>query len=135
MKNILILILAFTTSLMTYANDYTYNYLVFTTQDGTEKAIAVENLKLSFVNGQLVVDNGVESQTYSLTSLSKMFFSESTVDGIVETVINGNEVVDVFTVSGIWMGKFENVDDAKKSLQRGVYVLKQGKTTSKIAIK
>lgn len=135
MKNILILILTFTTSLMTYANDYTYNYLVFTTQDGTEKAIAVENLKLSFVNGQLVVDNGVESQTYSLTSLSKMFFSESTVDGIVETVINGNEDVDVFTVSGIWMGKFGNVDDAKKSLQRGVYVLKQGKTTSKIAIK
>jgi hypothetical protein len=120
---------------MTYANDYTYNYLVFTTQDGTEKAIAVENLKLSFVDGQLVVDNGVESQTYSLTSLSKMFFSESTVDGIVETVINGNEDVDVFTVSGIWMGKFGNVDDAKKSLQRGVYVLKQGKTTSKIAIK
>lgn len=135
MKNILILILTFTTSLMTYANDYTYNYLVFTTQDGTEKAIAVANLKLSFVNGQLVVDNGVESQTYSLTSLSKMFFSESTVDGIVETVINGNEDVDVFTVSGIWMGKFGNVDDAKKSLQRGVYVLKQGKTTSKIAIK
>lgn len=135
MKNILILILAFTTSLMTYANDYTYNYLVFTSQDGTEKAIAVENLKLSFVDGQLVVDNGVESQTYSLTSLSKMFFSESTVDGIVETVINGNEVVDVFTVSGIWMGKFGNVDDAKKSLQRGMYVLKQGKTTSKIAIK
>ena len=135
MKNILILILTFTTSLMTYANDYTYNYLVFTTQDGTEKAIAVENLKLSFVDGQLVVDNGVESQTYSLTSLSKMFFSENTVDGIVETVINGNEDVDVFTVSGIWMGKFGNVDDAKKSLQRGVYVLKQGKTTSKIAIK
>lgn len=135
MKNILILILTFTTSLMTYANDYTYNYLVFTTQDGTEKAIAVENLKLSFVDGQLVVDNGVESQTYSLTSLSKMSFSENTVDGIVETVINGNEVVDVFTVSGIWMGKFGNVDDAKKSLQRGVYVLKQGKTTSKIAIK
>ena len=135
MKNILILILTFTTSLMTYANDYTYNYLVFTTQDGMEKAITVENLKLSFVNGQLVVDNGVESQTYSLTSLSKMFFSENTVDGIVETVINGNEDVDVFTVSGIWMGKFGNVDDAKKSLQRGVYVLKQGKTTSKIAIK
>lgn len=135
MKNILILILAFTTSLMTYANDYTYNYLVFTSQDGTEKAIAVESLKLSFVNGQLVVDNGVESLTYSLTSLSKMFFSENTVDGIVETVINGNEDVDVFTVSGIWMGKFGNVDDAKKSLQRGVYVLKQGKTTSKIAIK
>lgn len=135
MKNTLILILTFTTSLMTYANDYTYNYLVFTTQDGTEKAITVENLKLSFVDGQLVVDNGVESQTYSLTSLSKMFFSESTVDGIVETVINGNEDVDVFTVSGIWMEKFENVDDAKKSLQRGVYVLKQGKTTSKIAIK
>lgn len=135
MKNILILILAFTTSLMTYANDYTYNYLVFTSQDGTEKAITVENLKLSFVDGQLVVDNGVESQTYSLTSLSKMFFSENTVDGIVETVINGNEDVDVFTVSGIWMGKFGNVDDAKKSLQRGVYVLKQGKTTSKIAIK
>lgn len=135
MKNTLILILTFTTSLMTYANDYTYNYLVFTTQDGMEKAIAVENLKLSFVNEQLVVDNGVESQTYSLTSLSKMFFSDNTVDGIVETVINGNEDVDVFTVSGIWMGKFGNVDDAKKSLQRGVYVLKQGKTTSKIAIK
>ena len=116
MKKILILVLALMTSVMTYADGFNYGYLVFTTQEGTEKSVAVENLKLTFVNGQMVVDNGVESQTYDLSSLSKMFFSGNAVDGIEETMIDANKEVDVFTVSGIGMGSFNNVDDAKKSL-------------------
>lgn len=135
MKKILILVSALMTSVMTYADDFTYNYLVFTTQEGTEKSVAVENLKLTFVNGQMVVDNGVETQTYDLSSLSKMFFAENSVDGIVETTIDANEEVDVFTVSGIGMGKFNNVNEAKKSLGRGVYIFKQGSKTNKISIK
>ena len=95
----------------------------------------MENLKLTFVNGQMVVDNGVESQTYDLSSLSKMFFSGNAVDGIEETMIDSNEEVDVFTVSGIGMGSFNNVDDAKKSLRRGVYIFKQGSKSNKISIK
>ena len=135
MKKILILVSALMTSVMTYADDFSYNYLVFTTQEGTEKSVAVENLKLTFVNGQMVIDNGVETQTYDLSSLSKMFFAENSVDGIVETTIDANEEVDVFTVSGIGMGKFNNVDEAKKSLGRGVYIFKQGSKTNKISIK
>ena len=135
MKKILILVSALMTSVMTYADDFTYNYLVFTTQEGTEKSVAVENLKLTFVNGQMVVDNGLETQTYDLSSLSKMFFAENSVDGIVETTIDANEEVDVFTVSGIGMGKFNNVNEAKKSLGRGVYIFKQGSKTNKISIK
>ena len=135
MKKILILVSALMTSVMTYADDFTYNYLVFTTQEGTEKSVAVENLKLTFVNGQMVVDNGLETQTYDLSSLSKMFFAENSVDGIVETTIDANEEVDVFTVSGIGMGQFNNVNEAKKSLGRGVYIFKQGSKTNKISIK
>lgn len=135
MKKILILVSALMTSVMTYADDFSYNYLVFTTQEGTEKSVAVENLKLTFANGQMVVDNGVETQTYDLSSLSKMFFAENSVDGIVETTIDANEEVDVFTVSGIGMGKFNNVNEAKKSLGRGVYIFKQGSKTNKISIK
>ena len=135
MKKILILVSALMTSVMTYADDFTYNYLVFTTQEGTEKSVAVENLKLTFVNGQMVVDNGLETQTYDLSSLSKMFFAENSVDGIVETTIDANEEVDVFTISGIGMGKFNNVNEAKKSLGRGVYIFKQGSKTNKISIK
>ena len=135
MKKILILVSALMTSVMTYADDFSYNYLVFTTQEGTEKSVAVENLKLTFVNGQMVIDNGVETQTYDLSSLSKMFFAENSVDGIVETTIDAKEEVDVFTVSGIGMGKFNNVNEAKKSLGRGVYIFKQGSKTNKISIK
>ena len=135
MKKILILVSALMTSVMTYAGDFSYNYLVFTTQEGTEKSVAVENLKLTFANGQMVIDNGVETQTYDLSSLSKMFFAENSVDGIVETTIDANEEVDVFTVSGIGMGKFNDVNEAKKSLGRGVYIFKQGSKTNKISIK
>ena len=135
MKKILILVSALMTSVMTYADDFSYNYLVFTTQEGTEKSVAVENLKLTFANGQMVIDNGVETQTYDLSSLSKMFFAENSVDGIVETTIDANEEVDVFTVSGIGMGKFNDVNEAKKSLGRGVYIFKQGSKTNKISIK
>ena len=55
MKKILILVLALMTSVMTYADGFNYGYLVFTTQEGTEKSVAVENLKMTFVNGQMVV--------------------------------------------------------------------------------
>ena len=54
MKKILILVLALMTSVMTYADEVNYGYLVFTTQEGTEKSVAVEKLKLTFVNGQMV---------------------------------------------------------------------------------
>ncbi len=120
-------------SIAGWADDYTYGYLVFTTNDGKEQSFAVEDLTLTFSDGKLVASNGTTTQTFSLADLAKMFFSENATDGIETLKVDGE--VEVFTVSGIRMGQYASIADARRVLPQGKYIFKQGSKTNKIAIK
>ena len=73
-----------------------YPYLIFETTDGGRTPVEVESLTIQIVDGNLVAGG----KTFSLASLSRMFFSA-----------------------------------AKQSLQRGIYVMKGGSGTFKVAVK
>lgn len=120
-------------SIAGWAEDYTYGYLVFTANDGKEQSFAVEDLTLTFSDGKLVASNGTTTLTFTLADLAKMYFSETTTDGI--KTLNVDDDVEVFTVSGIRMGQYASIADARRVLQQGVYIFKQGSKTNKIAIK
>ena len=75
----------------------------------------------------------------TLTSLAKMYFStgdESTASGITMTEAEGTEnEVEVFTLTGISLGKFADSAKAKESLKHGVYILKSKSETLKITVR
>jgi hypothetical protein len=100
MKKILTLLFIFT-AVNLYADDY--GYLTFQTSDGQQQSISVSNLKLKVSGGSLVVTNGSASTTFTLTNLSKMYFSNTT--GISTVGAQDKDVaVIAFTTAGVNMG-------------------------------
>ncbi|MCR4994222.1 MAG: Ig-like domain-containing protein [Bacteroidales bacterium] len=60
---------------LSMADDYTYPYLVFTDSDGDETTVSVDDLEITFSDGQLVATNGDGSITLTLSTLASMAFS------------------------------------------------------------
>ncbi len=129
-KKLLVLALLMGT-LSTYADDYPY--LIFETTDGSRTPVEVESLTIQIVDGNLVADG----KTFSLTSLSKMFFATTpdATSGIEDLRSADSGAVEVYSLNGMSLGSYNNVSEAKQSLQRGIYVIKSGSKTFKVAVK
>ncbi len=132
MKKFLLTLMIVVAAMTARATDFPY--LVFQTTDGTTYTMAVESLTLNISDGQLIAANNETTHTFALTSLSKMYFSETTV-GVDENTIAENEEVEVYAVTGVLLGRYTNVRTAVQSLKGGVYVLKTQSGTQKIAVK
>ena len=110
-----------------------YPYLLFKTADGTIHAMSVESLTMEISGSQLVVTNSEETQTFTLSDLDKMFFYENTT-GIDEIFSTESGEVSVFTIMGIYVGKYPDANEALKLLDKGLYILKTKSNTVKIAV-
>ena len=135
MKKSVFILMALAGSLAAQADDFPY--LTIQATDGTEQSVAVESLKLTFSNGQLVATNSDGTQTFALSSLSKMYFSTTQTAGISTTISSTptEGSVEVYSLSGMFMGQFESMTKAKESLRPGVYVMKTKTRTLKITVK
>ncbi len=135
MKKTFIALMATLGVLTAQADDF--GYLTFQTTDGTKVSMASTSLVITFENGNMIVSNGIENQTFALSDFSKMYFSdEAESSGIDETTLSeDNEAVEVFTLTGISLGSFDNLKQAQTTLQHGIYVVKSQRQTFKIAVK
>ena len=118
-----------------------YPYLMFQTTDGSTTAMAASELTITFSDGKLTVTNAESTQTLTLTDLSKMYFSTTdNANGIEDVNADGltnlnQGPVEVFTLTGISIGKYDTLQQAKSSLSQGIYVVKSASRTLKIAVK
>lgn len=132
MKKIFILLCCVVFCSPMVADDY--NYLNIATTDGTETSLSVSNLKITYSNGMLVATNGDGTQSFTLTDVSKMYFS-STSTGISELgTVSEDGAVTVYTVAGVKLGVFENVDEAQRQLKSGIYLFKSKSKTFKTIV-
>lgn len=113
---------------------FDYPYLTVQKSDGTETQVSVESLVITFADGQLVAANADGTVKFGLGELNKMFFTLSTA-GIQPVAKTLDGPVEVYNLSGMLIKRYETAAQATASLKRGVYVLKSGETTKKIAIK
>jgi len=108
------------------AQAYDYPYLAFQTSDGSVTTVSVESLSITISDGQLVATNGDGSKSFTLSDLSKMYFStESTAISSVETETNVE--VSIYDLTGRKVSPQE--------MQRGVYILKTSIGTRKVTVK
>lgn len=131
MKKLILTLLAVIAVLTMRADGYPY--LLFKTADGTIHAMSVESLTMEISGSQLVVTNSEETQTFTLSDLDKMFFYENTT-GIDEIFSTESGEVSVFTIMGIYVGKYPDANEALKTLDKGLYILKTKSNTVKIAV-
>ena len=111
-------------TLTAQADDYTY--LTFETTDGAKASVAVENLTLTISGTTLTAG----SQQFTLSNLSKMYFSTSdkTTTGI-EEITNAalDEATDIYDLQGHKL--------TKEQMQKGVYIVKTKNRTYKMVVR
>jgi hypothetical protein len=114
----------------TFAGDgEVYTFLTFEMTDGSKASVSTTSLTLT-INGNMLT---VGSQTFTLTNLSKMYFSttdESTTDESatgIEEFTSLDEATEIYDLQGHQI--------QKEQMRKGVYIIKTKKKTSKIIVK
>ena len=102
-----------------------YTYLTFEMTDGTKVSVATSSLTLTFSGNTLTVG----SQTFTLSNLSKMYFSTSneSTTGIEEMATLDDENAEIYDLQGHQI--------QKEQMRKGVYIIKTKNRTRKILVK
>lgn len=124
MKKLVVFLTMMMGTLAIYAADYTY--LTFETTDGAKASVSVENMTLTISGTTLTAG----SQSFTLSNLSKMYFSTSdeTTTGI-EEITNAalDEATDIYDLQGHKV--------TKEQMRKGVYIVKTKNRTYKIVVR
>ena len=124
MKKLFLLLTVLVTTLTVQAESYTY--LTFETTDGAKASVSVENLTLTISGTTLTAG----SQQFTLSNLSKMYFSTSdeTATGIEEiTSASIEEATDIYDLQGHKV--------SKEQMKKGVYIVKTKSRTYKMVVR
>ena len=106
-----------------------YAYLTFEMTDGTKASIATSSLTLTISGNTLTAG----SQTFSLSNLSKMYFSttdESTtadIKAVESSQMIIDEATEIYNLQGHKI--------SKDQMHKGIYIVKTKQGTHKIAVK
>ena len=103
-----------------------YSFLTFETIDGAKISVPVESLTVGISGNTLTTG----SKTFTLSNLSKMYFSETdeTATGIeLLTSATLDEATDIYDLQGHKV--------PKDKIRKGVYIVKTKDRTYKIAVK
>ena len=139
MKKSLLTIMSALFAFSAWADDY--DYLAFQKTDNSIVAFASRDIQISFSDTSTSVKTA-DGETYSFTTadLVKMSFcaTDNSTNAINSLLFDGTEEIELFTTSGVSVGKFSSIESASSSLPRGIYVAKsstQGKAPAKIFLK
>ena len=123
MKKIVFILMALVGALNMQAEEYTY--LTFETTDGAKASVAVSSLRLT-ISGKTMTAG---SQTFVLSNLSKMYFSNSDETTAIEEITNValDETTDIYDLQGHQV--------TKDQMKRGVYIVKTKTRTYKMIVK
>lgn len=124
MKKVLVTFLILCTGLTTVLAEE-YPYLTFELTDGTKASVSTASLTLT-INGTTLTTG---SQSFTLTNLSKMYFSTSAESTSIETITSAtlDEATDIYDLQGHKV--------TKDQMKKGVYIVKTKEKTYKIAVK
>jgi len=124
MKKIILFMTMMVGVLTAHADSYTF--LTFETTDGAKASVSVSDLTLTISGTTLIAG----TQSFTLTNLSKMYFSTSdeTTTGIEEiTSATLDEATDIYDLQGHRV--------TKAQMRRGVYIVKTKSRTYKMVVR
>ena len=124
MKKILMLLTMLVGTLTVQAGDYTY--LTFETTDGAKASVSVASDVTLTISGTTLT---VGSQSFTLTNLSKMYFSNTDETTGIEEITSAtlDEATDIYDLQGHKV--------SKDQMRRGVYIVKTNSRTYKMVVR
>ena len=135
MQKIGIMLTMLVCAVMAQAGEYAY--LVFTNTEGTKTALSVSDLSMTVNGTQLEVTNAQGSVNFVLTDLAAMQFSVDgeTLEEGISNVLNADASVEVYTILGTKVGRYNNLLEAAGVLGKGSYVISNGKNAQTIILR
>jgi hypothetical protein len=123
MKKIVFILMALVGALNVQAEEYTY--LTFETTDGAKISVDVSSLTLTISGNTMTAG----SQTFTLSNLSKMYFSNTNETTAIEEITTAtlDEEADIYDLQGHQV--------TKEQMRRGVYIVKTKSKTYKMIVK
>ena len=123
MKKIVIIMMALVGALTVQAEEYAY--LTFETTDGAKASVDVSSLTLTVSGNTLTAG----SQTFTLSNLSKMYFSNTSETTAIEEITTAtlDEAADIYDLQGHKV--------TKEQMKRGVYIVKTKSKTYRMIVK
>ena len=118
-----------------FAHASTYNFLVFTSTEGTKTAFGVKNLTLKVEGSDLLITNAEGRVNLILAGLASMQFSNENIATDLEDVLNADAPMQVFSLSGTSLGVYGSLMEAAQTLNAGAYVISNGSVTQTIVVK
>ena len=118
-----------------FAHASTYNFLVFTSTEGTKTAFGVKNLTLKVEGSDLLITNAEGTVNLILAGLASMQFSNENIATDLEDVLNADTPMQVFSLSGTSLGVYGSLMEAAQTLNAGAYVISNGSVTQTIVVK
>lgn len=118
-----------------FAHASTYNFLVFTSTEGTKTAFGVKNLTLKVEGSDLLITNAEGTVNLILAGLASMQFSNENIATDLEDVLNADAPMQVFSLSGTSLGVYGSLMEAAQTLNAGAYVISNGSVTQTIVVK
>ncbi len=113
-----------------------FPFLTFDNSDGSVVSVDVSSLVMTFSNGKLVINGGGSSQELDVASLDSMYFSSDDLTLVDDMSLDGdNAEKTLYTVAGVKVGVLNGNDSLTDRLSSGLYIVKQGRRTSKIVVK
>lgn len=109
--------------------------MLFECADGSIHTIDSESLSIVINGGILTADNGKENIELPAADVKRFFFGDESGIDNPEAPLQNVGKIDVFTTAGVHLGQFSTTDECVKSLQPGVYVLKDGTRNFKLHIR
>jgi ethanolamine utilization protein EutA (predicted chaperonin) len=124
MKKILLLLTMLVGAMTAQAEDYTY--LTFETTDGAKASVSVASDVTLTISGTTLT---VGSQSFTLTNLSKMYFSNTDETTGIEEITSAtlDEATDIYDLQGHKV--------TKDQMRRGVYIVKTNSRTYKMVVR
>ena len=124
MKKIVLLLMTLVGALTVQA-DEAYAYLTFETTDGARVSVPVSSLTLT-VSGTTLTTG---SQSFTLSNLSKMYFSNDDETTGIESITldNLDEATDIYDLQGHKV--------SKEQMKKGVYIVKTKSRTYKMIVR
>jgi len=117
---------------MATAHAEEYTYLTIVEQDGTKTSMTAVGLSLSFNSESLTVSNAYtgESKVIALNSLVSMNFSNADETTGIETMDNGQWIMDndVYDLQGQQVPK-------GRRLVKGIYIIRKGNENRKLLVR
>lgn len=134
MQKIGMVLAMFVCAVMAQAGEYAY--LVFVNQNNDTTALSVTDMTLSVNENSLSVTNAEGTVNFTLTDLQFMQFM--TEDGQVaqrlDNVLDANAPIDVYTILGVKVGRYNSLLEAAGVLNKGSYVISNGKNAQTIIV-